>query len=57
MRALLLALRAVDDPTDELAVVSALRTALFGCSDVDLYRWRVRARWPLEPAGDRARTG
>ncbi len=41
VRALLLALRAADDPTDELAIASTLRTPLYGCSDVDLYEWRV----------------
>ena len=41
IRALLLALRAADDPTDELAIASTLRTPLYGCSDVDLYEWRV----------------
>ena len=49
VRDLLLALRAVDDATDELALVSTLRSALFGCSDVDLYRWRRErgGRWNL----------
>ena len=49
VRDLLLALRAVDDATDELALVSTLRSALFGCSDVDLYRWRRDrgGRWNL----------
>jgi ATP-dependent exoDNAse (exonuclease V) beta subunit len=41
IRDLLLTLRAVDDPTDELALVAALRSPVFGCSDADLYRWRV----------------
>ena len=41
VRALLLALRGADDPSDELAIVSALRTPLYGCSDRDLYEWRV----------------
>ena len=47
VRALMLALRAADDPTDELAIVSALRTPLFGCSDRDLYEWKVThgRRW------------
>jgi ATP-dependent helicase/nuclease subunit A len=46
IRALLLAAHAVDDPTDELAVVSTLRSSLFGCSDVDLYEWVDRGgRW------------
>lgn len=41
IRALMLALRAADDPTDELAIVAALRTSLFGCSDRHLYEWHV----------------
>jgi ATP-dependent helicase/nuclease subunit A len=43
----MLALRAADDPTDELAIVSALRTPLFGCSDRHLYDWKVThgQRW------------
>ena len=57
VRAIMLALRAADDPTDELAVVSALRTSLFGCSDRHLYEWKVthgqRWRWH-EPAPELA---
>ena len=46
IRDLLLALRAAADPTDELAMVAALRTPLYGCSDVELYDWRVAGgRW------------
>jgi ATP-dependent exoDNAse (exonuclease V) beta subunit len=59
VRALLMALRVVDDPTDELAAVSVLRTPLYGCSDVDLYRWRVQrgGRWnPRAPRPDRLET-
>ncbi len=41
VRDLLLAARAVDDPTDELALVEALRTPLFGCGDDDLVAWRA----------------
>jgi ATP-dependent exoDNAse (exonuclease V) beta subunit len=40
IRDLLMVARAVDDPTDSLAVVAALRTAAFGCGDDDLYVWR-----------------
>jgi ATP-dependent exoDNAse (exonuclease V) beta subunit len=40
VRDLLLTLRAVDDPSDELATMSALRSPLFGCGDDDLYRFR-----------------
>ena len=49
VRAIMLALRAADDPTDELAIVSALRTPLFGCSDRHLYEWKVShgRRWRL----------
>lgn len=44
VRDLLMVARAVEDPTDSLAVVSALRTAAFGCGDDDLYLWRQRYR-------------
>ncbi len=48
IRALLLALRAIDDPSDELAVVSTLRSPLFGCSDRQLFAWHRRGgRWRL----------
>ena len=40
VRDLLMIARAVEDPTDSLAVVAALRTAAFGCGDDDLYVWR-----------------
>ncbi len=40
-------LQAVDDPTDELALVSALRSPIFGCGDDDLYTFKVEhgGRW------------
>ncbi len=41
MRAVLLALRAADDPTDNLALVASLRSPLYGCSDVELWEWVV----------------
>jgi ATP-dependent helicase/nuclease subunit A len=41
VRHLLAALRAADDPTDELSLVTALRSPLYGCSDVELYEWRA----------------
>jgi ATP-dependent exoDNAse (exonuclease V) beta subunit len=41
IRDLLLVLQAVDDPTDELALVSALRSPLLGCGDDDLYTFHV----------------
>jgi ATP-dependent exoDNAse (exonuclease V) beta subunit len=47
VRDLLMALRAIDDPTDHLAIVSALRTPLFACGDDDLFRFKVlqRGHW------------
>lgn len=47
VRDLLATARAIDDPTDELSLVSALRSPLFGCGDDDLYRFRVThgGRW------------
>jgi len=55
IRHLMLALRAAADPTDELSLVAALRTPLYGCSDVELYEWRRHGgRWSIwwEPADD-----
>jgi ATP-dependent helicase/nuclease subunit A len=40
IRHVMLALRAAADPTDQLALVAALRTGLYGCSDVELFEWR-----------------
>lgn len=56
IRQLMLTLRALDDPTDALALVSVLRSPLFGCSDRDLYRWyaaggRWRADLPVQVSG------
>lgn len=47
VRDLLMVVRAVDDPTNHLHVVSALRTPLLGCGDDDLYRFKVerKGRW------------
>ena len=39
---LLATLRAIDDPSDHLAVVTALRSAAFGFGDDDLYDYRQR---------------
>ena len=60
IRHLLLVLRAADDPTDELALVEALRTPLYGCSDVELWEWKRAGRpwnpWAPPPDGLRRRT-
>jgi ATP-dependent exoDNAse (exonuclease V) beta subunit len=46
VRDLLMTARAIDDPTDHLAVAAALRSPLFGCGDDDLYRFRrERGGW------------
>lgn len=52
IRDLLVVLQAVDDPTDELALVSALRSPIFGCGDDDLYTFRVDhgGRWDHQVA-------
>jgi ATP-dependent helicase/nuclease subunit A len=39
VRDLLSALRAIDDPSDQVAVVAALRSPIYGCSDAELVRW------------------
>ncbi|MGH9025251.1 MAG: UvrD-helicase domain-containing protein, partial [Acidimicrobiia bacterium] len=40
VRDLLAILTAIDDPTDQIAVVAALRSPAFGCSDADLIAFR-----------------
>ena len=44
VRDVLTALQAVADPTDELALVAALRSSLYGCGDDDLAHWRLGCR-------------
>ncbi len=56
VRDLMAVLRVLADPTDEVALVNALRSPAFGCGDDDLHSFKVahRGRWdylgPL-PAG------
>lgn len=59
VRDLLTILRAIDDPTDEVALVAALRSPAFGCSDIDLLdfcqaegRWDYRHEPPASLAPD-----
>ncbi|GAB3488137.1 UvrD-helicase domain-containing protein [Flexivirga lutea] len=40
VRALFAAARVVADPSDELSLVTALRSQLFGCGDDDLWTWK-----------------
>ena len=44
VRDALAVLRAIDDPTDELSLIAALRSPLYACSDVDLFTWRQATR-------------
>ncbi|HJR26810.1 MAG TPA: 3'-5' exonuclease, partial [Acidimicrobiales bacterium] len=44
VRDLLMVLRAADDPTDHLRIVTALRTPLLGCGDDDLFEHKVGQR-------------
>ena len=54
VRDLLMTLRAIDDSSNTLALVSALRSSVFGCGDDDLFtyhvehggRWNVAAPYP-----------
>ena len=54
IRTLMMVLRAADDPTDELTMIEALRSPLYGCSDVELWEWkRHGGSWnPWAPAPD-----
>jgi ATP-dependent helicase/nuclease subunit A len=46
VRDLIAILRAIDDPTDEIALVAALRSPAFACGDDDLVRWYAGGgRW------------
>ena len=59
VRDLLSVLRALDDPTDEVALIAALRSPAFACGDDDLLRyynergrWDYRERPPADLADD-----
>ncbi len=52
VRDLLMVLRAVDDPTNRLATVSALRTPLLACGDDDLFRFRAEDGGHLDYLAD-----
>jgi ATP-dependent helicase/nuclease subunit A len=54
VRDLLMTARAADDPSDALALVTTLRSPLFGCGDDDLWTWYTAGgRWNiLAPAPD-----
>jgi ATP-dependent exoDNAse (exonuclease V) beta subunit len=49
-------LAAIDDPTDQVAIVAALKSVAWGCSDQDLYEW-ARLDHRFEYAHDRVDPG
>ena len=44
VRDLLNCLRAIDDPSDEVSVVAALRSPAFACTDIDLLQFHQARR-------------
>ncbi len=51
VRDVLNVLRSIDDPSDAVATVAALRSPLFGCSDQELLAWRrVGGHWDYRRA-------
>jgi ATP-dependent helicase/nuclease subunit A len=51
VRDALAVLRAIDDPNDTVSLVAALRSPLYGCSDVDLFTYhQARRKWDLPTA-------
>src|SRR6202022_3490493 len=53
VRELVSCLRTIDDPSDQVALVAALRSPAFGCSDAELARWRdTGGRFAYEAPGD-----
>src|SRR4029079_3498299 len=60
VRDLISLLEAIDDPGDSIAIVAALRSLAFGCSDEDLLMWIVendRFEYRRGGGGGRARGG
>jgi ATP-dependent exoDNAse (exonuclease V) beta subunit len=52
VRELLAVLRAVDDPTDQVALLAALRTPAMACADDDLLAFRLAGgRWDIRRPG------
>jgi ATP-dependent helicase/nuclease subunit A len=56
VRDLLMVLRAIDDPTNHLHIVSALRTPLLACGDDDLFRFKSERRGHWNYLGDQPDT-
>src|SRR5262249_54967781 len=52
VRELVSCLRAIDDPSDQVALIAALRSPIYGCSDVELLAWvESGGRWSYENMG------
>jgi ATP-dependent helicase/nuclease subunit A len=52
VRDLLNLLRSIDDPTDQVALVAALRSPAYGCSDSELVGWKASGGyWAYERSG------
>jgi ATP-dependent helicase/nuclease subunit A len=56
VRDVLMVLRAIDDPTNHLHIVSALRTPLLACGDDDLFRFKSERRGHWGYLGDQPDT-
>ena len=55
VRDLVSCLRAIDDPSDQVALVAALRSPAYGCSDAELLAWKDSGgRFSHERPGDGA---
>ena len=53
VRELVSCLRAIDDPSDQVALVAALRSPAYACSDEELAEWRDQSgRFSYEAPGD-----
>jgi ATP-dependent helicase/nuclease subunit A len=56
VRDLLMVLRAVDDPTNQMDTLATLRTPLLACGDDDLFRFKVERRGLWSYLGDQPGT-
>jgi ATP-dependent helicase/nuclease subunit A len=54
VRELVAILRAIDDPSDGVATVAALRSSAFGCSDEELFAYRERGSFDRDYVPDDA---
>ncbi len=58
VRTIMLALHAAADASDQLALIAALRTPLYGISDVELYEWKqLGGGWSIDKQIDEQLAG